>query len=171
MKRHQYQSSGKIKLKPQWDSVTYLPEWKWKWKPLSHVWLFATPWNSPGQNTEVGGCSLLQMVFPTQGSNPGLPHCRQILYHLIHQGSPRILKWVDYPFSIRSSWPRNQTGVSCIAGGFFTSWAQGKPKNTGVGSLPLLQRIFPTKELNQSLLDCRRILYQLSYLNNRRKEV
>ena len=38
-------------------------------------------------------------------------------------GKPRILEWVAYPFSRGSSWPRNQTGVSCIAGGFFTSWA------------------------------------------------
>ena len=41
-----------------------------------------SPWNSPGQNTGVGSCSLLQGIFPTQGSNPGLPHCRQILYQL-----------------------------------------------------------------------------------------
>ena len=44
------------------------------------------PWNSPGQNTEVGSLSLLQGIFPTQGSNPGLPNCRQILYQLSHQG-------------------------------------------------------------------------------------
>ena len=49
--------------------------------------------------------------------------CKQILYHLSHQGSPRILEWVVYPFSRGSSRPRNQTGVSCIAGKFFTSWA------------------------------------------------
>ena len=82
-----------------------------------------SPWNSPGQNTEVGSLSLLQGIFPTQGLNPGLPHCRQILYKLSHKGSPRILEWVAYPFSSRSSWPRNQTRVSCIAGRFFTSWA------------------------------------------------
>ena len=90
---------------------------KWsevKWKPLSRVWLFATPWtvqnspdqntvqnppgqntaqnspgqntvqNSPGQNTGVGSLSLLQGIFSTQGSNPGLLHCRQILYQLSH---------------------------------------------------------------------------------------
>ena len=45
------------------------------------------PWNSPGQNTGVGSLSLLQGIFPTQGSYPGLPHCRQILYQLSHQGS------------------------------------------------------------------------------------
>ena len=60
-------------------------------------------------------------IFSTQGWNPGL--LRWILYRLSHQGSPRILEWVAYPFSRRASWPRNRTGVSCIAGRFFTSWA------------------------------------------------
>ena len=64
----------------------------------------------------------LQGIIPTQGSNPSLPHCRQILYHLSHQGNLRILEWEAYPFSRGFSWPRNQTGVSCIAGGFFTVW-------------------------------------------------
>ena len=41
-----------------------------------------SPWNSPGQNTGMGSCSLLQGIFPTQESNPGLLHCRQILYQL-----------------------------------------------------------------------------------------
>ena len=82
-----------------------------------------SPWNSPGQNTGVGSLSLLQEIFPTQGSNPGLPHCRQILYQLSHKGSPRTLEWVACPFSSRSSGPRNQTGVFCIAGRFFTNWA------------------------------------------------
>ena len=45
-----------------------------------------SPWNSPGQNTGVGSHSLLQGIFPTQGSNPGLLHCRQILYQLSHKG-------------------------------------------------------------------------------------
>ena len=48
-------------------------------------------WNSPGQNTRVGSFSLLQGIFPTQGSNPGLPHCRWILYQLSHQGSPSVV--------------------------------------------------------------------------------
>ena len=43
-----------------------------------------SPWNSPGQNTEVGSLSLLQRIFPTQGSNTGLPHRRQTLYQLSH---------------------------------------------------------------------------------------
>ena len=59
------------------------------WKSLSCVRLSVTPWthpwSSPGQNTEVGSLSLLQGIFPTQGSNPGLPHCRRILYWLSHK--------------------------------------------------------------------------------------
>ena len=50
-----------------------------------------SPWNSPGQNTGVGSHSLLQGIFPTQGWNPGLPHCRRILYQLGYQGSSK--KW------------------------------------------------------------------------------
>ena len=80
-------------------------------------------WNSPGQNTGVGSLSLLQGIFPTQKSNPGLPHCRWILYQLSHKGSPRTLEWVAYTFSRGSSWPRNQTRVSWIAGRFSTNWA------------------------------------------------
>ena len=82
-----------------------------------------SPGKFPGQNTRVGRLSLLQGIFPPQGSNPGLPHSRQTLYQLTHKGSPRILEWVAYPFSSRSSRPWNRTEVSCIAGGFFTSWA------------------------------------------------
>ena len=82
-----------------------------------------SPWNSPGQNTGVGSLSLLQRIFPTQGLNPGLPHCRQILYQLSHKESPRILEWVACTLSAGSSRPRNRTGASCTAGGFFTSWA------------------------------------------------
>ena len=62
-----------------------------------------SPLNSPGQNTGVGSLSLLQRIFPTQRLNSGLLHCRQILYQLSHQGSPRILEWVAYPFSSGSS--------------------------------------------------------------------
>ena len=81
-----------------------------------------SPWNSPGQNSGVGSLSLLQGIFPTQGSNPGLLHCKQILDQLGHQGNSRILEWVAYPFSSGSSRPRNWIGVSCTAGRFFTSW-------------------------------------------------
>ena len=66
-------------------------------------------------------------------------------------------------FSRGSSQPRDWTQASHIAGRFFTSWATGKPENTGVGSLSLLQGIFPTQGLNPGLPHCRRILYQLSH--------
>ena len=100
---------------------------------LSHVWLCdpmdcsppgsSVHGDSPGKNTAVSCHALLQGIFPTQRLNPGLPHCRQILYPLSQQGSPRILEWGAYPFSRGSSQPRYWTGVFCIAGGFFTSWA------------------------------------------------
>ena len=48
------------------------------------------PWDSPDKNTGVGCRALLQGIFPTQGLNPGLPQCRQILYHLSHQGNPAL---------------------------------------------------------------------------------
>ena len=144
-------------------------------------------WNSPHQNTGVSSLSFLLGIFPTQGSNPGLRHCRQILYHLSHKGSPRTLEWVAYPFSRGSSRPMNWTRVSCIAGGFLTNWAireahesrsvmsyclwtrglynpwNSPGQNTGLGSLSLLQGIFPTQGLNPGLLHCRQILYQLSH--------
>ena len=72
--------------------------------------------DSPGKNTGVGCHALLQGIIPTQGLNPGFPHCRQILYCLSHQGRPRILKWAAYPFFRGSSQPRNWTEVSCISG-------------------------------------------------------
>ena len=81
------------------------------------------PWNSTGQNTGVESISLLQGIFPTQESNPDLPHCGWFLYQLSHKGSPRTLEWVTYPFSRRSSRPRSWTRVSRIGGGFFTNWA------------------------------------------------
>ena len=51
---------------------------------------YISPWNSLGQNTGVGSLSLLQGIFPTQGSTLGFPHCRQILYQLSHKRSPNV---------------------------------------------------------------------------------
>ena len=65
----------------------------------------------------------IAVPFSRDHPNPGLPHCRQILYQLSYTGSPRILEWVAYPFSSGSSQPGNPAGVSCIADGFFTNWA------------------------------------------------
>ena len=117
---------------------------------------FLCPWDSPGKNTGVGCHALLQGIFPIQGSNPGLLcllHCRQFftaepqMKSLVAQlcstvcdpmdcSSPgssvpwilqvRTLEWTAIPFFRGSSQPRDQTGVSCIAGRFFTIWATGK---------------------------------------------
>ena len=110
-----------------------------------------SPWNSPGQNTGVGSLSLLQGIFPTQLLNPGLPHCRWILDQLSHQGSPRILAWVAYPFSRGSSQPRNRTRVSCIAGGFFTNWAIREAIERPLASSNLLYQTLRKKNRDQWL--------------------
>ena len=88
---------------------------KWKWKSPSHVRLMPEYWSgypflSPGD-------------LPNPGIKPRSPALQQILYKLSHKGSSRLLEWVAYPFSSGSSWPRDWSGVSCIAGGFFTNWA------------------------------------------------
>ena len=100
-------------------------------KLLIHVWLFATPWTIQSmdfsrQKYWSGWPFLLQGIFPTHGLNPGIPHCRRILYHLSHQGSPRILGWVAYTFSSRSSWPRNPTRVSSLQAYSITTELSGK---------------------------------------------
>ena len=179
---------------------------KWvKWKSFSCVQLFATPrtvahqvpltLEFPIKNMEVGSHSFLQGIFPTQGSSPGLLHCRHILYCVSHQGSPRILEWVAYPylqgifptqesnwgllhwkwshgvaqscpgfsvhrifqarvlewvaisFSRGSSWPRDWTQVSCIAGRCFTLWATRE-----ADSLPAEPPGKPSLSLNISYL-------------------
>ena len=86
----------------------------------------------------MGSHSLLQGIFPTQGSNPGLPHCRRTLYQLSREKSPRILECVAYPFSRGSSRPKNRTGVSCIEGRFFTNWAIRKHQTNAYLTLNLL---------------------------------
>ena len=86
--------------------------------------------------TGVGSLSLLQEIFPTQRSNPGLQHCRWILYQLRHKGSPRILEWGAYTFSSRSSWPRNQNRAPALQVDFLPTELSGKP-NKGSNLHPL----------------------------------
>ena len=89
-----------------WGTLERPPEWQ----SASHSVVsdclqphrLYSPWNSPGRNSGVGNHSLLQGILWTQGSNPGLPHCRQILYQLSHQGSQKgllsqitCLWWLD----------------------------------------------------------------------------
>ena len=84
--------------------------------------------------------------------------------HGILQG--RILRWVAVPFSRGSSQPGSQPGSPALQVDSLPAEPPGKPKNTGVGSLSLLQPICSTQELNQGLLHCRQILNQLSYQGN-----
>ena len=82
----------------------------------------------------------------------------------VHRGlQARILEWVAFPFSRGSSNPGIEPGPPALQVDYLPAEPPGKPKNTGVGSLSLLQQIFPTQELSQDSLHCRRILYQLSY--------
>ena len=75
----------------------------------------------------------------------------------------KILEWVAVPFSRGSSQSGVEPRSSALQVDSLPAEPQGKPKNTGVGNLSLLQGIFPTQELNWGLLHCRRILHQLSY--------
>ena len=85
------------------------------------------PWYSLGQNTEVSSLSFLQEILPTQELNPGLPHCRWILYQLSHQGSLRILEWVTYPFSSGSSRPKIEPGSPALPADSLPTELPGKP--------------------------------------------
>ena len=91
--------------------VEYLAasQWKWKCESLHRVWHFATPGTGAlqallsmefsRQEYWSGLPFPLQVIFPTQGLNPGLPHCRWIFFNCLnHQGGLRVLKWVVYPF-------------------------------------------------------------------------
>ena len=96
-----------------------------KWKLLNRVWLFVTPyspWKSPGKNTGVGTLSLLQGIYHP-GIKPRSPTLQADSLPAEPQGKPMNTRVGSYPFSRESSWPRNWTEVSCIAGRFFTNWA------------------------------------------------
>ena len=153
-------------MKSESVSHSVMPNSLW-----SHgLWLarFLSPWNSPDKNTGRGCHSLFQEIFPTQGLNPRLLHCRQILYCLSHQGKwkwnhsvvsnslwpmdcslpsssvhgilqARILEWVAISFSRGCSQPRDQTWVSRIGGRCFNLWAT-REAHSHQGSL--LQRIY-----------------------------
>ena len=82
----------------------------------------------------MGSHSLLQGIFLTQGSNPGLPHCRQILYHLSHQESPRILEWVPIPSPGDVPNPGIEPRSPALQVNSLPSEPPGKPKNTVVST-------------------------------------
>ena len=142
--RSRYKQMGQrqTKKKKKKNCSAQQRKWNWKWKSLSCVRLFATPWsiyslgNFPGQNSGVGSPSLLQGIFPTQESNPGLPHCRQILYQLSHQGSPRILEWVAIAFPGDLPNP----GIRLRSPALQTDSLQAEPQKTTIKTGNLVQR-------------------------------
>ena len=105
----------------------------WARRPRVHfMTVLKFSWNSPGQNTEVGSLSLLQGIFPTQGSNPGLPHCRRMLYHLSHKGSPRILEWVAYPSPADLPNPGIELESPALQADSLPTELSGKPKFSNI---------------------------------------
>ena len=174
----------------------------WKWKkvkvtqscPILCDPMDYSPWHSPDQNTGAGSLSILQGIFPAQGRNPGLLHCRQILYQLRHKGSP-FWKWyssnpwnhIDNQFrrenathgpAALSAHPLCCTVLShsvvsdslwphdCSPPGSSVH-GDSPGKNIGAGCHALLQGIFPTQGLNPHLPHCRQILYHLSHQGSR----
>ena len=148
---------------------------------LSHDWLFAILWTVAHQaplsmgfsrkNTGVGCHALLQGIFPTQGLNPGVLHCRQILYHC-NQMEPHS----TWPFGAKDlSGSSSSSSSLCVLGCvrlFATPWTVScqaplsmgfSRKNIGVGCHFLLQGIFRIQEWNPGLLHCRQIVDRLSY--------
>ena len=132
-----------------------------------------SPWDSPGQNTGMGSCSLLQGIFPTQGSNPGLLQCRWILYQLSHQGSPYIGYYIYEASQVAlevkkvrvlatQSCPTLCNPVNCSPPGSSVH-GDSPGKNPGMGSHALLQGIFPTQGLKPGLPHCQWILDHLSH--------
>ena len=106
-------------------------------------------------------CYLLKVKVKVTQSCPALCDPMDYIVHGILQA--RILEGVAFPFSRGSSQPRDRTQSLAWQVDSLPAEPPGKPKNTGVGSLSLLQRIFPTQESNWGLLHGRWILYQLSY--------
>ena len=167
--------------------------------------------DSPGKNLEWVVIPLSKESSQSQGSNPGLPHCKQILYHLSHQGSPQthvyflapVVGWkiisfayciiitkekewyqdkteAHYPmfqreeinhsrncphvkFQISVKESESHSVVSTSLKFFGHSPWNSLGQNTGVGSLFLLQGIFPSQGSSPGLLHCRWMFYQLSH--------
>ena len=83
---------------------------------------FSVHGDSPGKSTGVGCHALLQGIFPTQGSNPGLPHCRWILYRLSHQGSPHLFSRRNKKEVLASFCSSAPAGYICKLKSCTSSW-------------------------------------------------
>ena len=100
---------------------------------------------SPGKNTRLDYHALFQGIFTTQGSNPGLPHCRRILYHLSHQGSPRILEW-EYPLPGYLPDPGIKPGSPALQADSLPAELQGSP----ILSVEIFYTLFRNTEIKYS---------------------
>ena len=130
-------SGGSLHRSPLWykspflptavnrENSTHLPSSSAHWA-LQHC---TCPVSAEGFLPEYwrGSCSLLWGIFPTQGLNPGLPHCGWILHQLRHQGSPRILEWVAVSFSRGSSDPGIEPGSLALQADSSLAELPGKP--------------------------------------------
>ena len=134
------------KRRPMWSKTTFYQQDQWVAQYLDATRKATTP-----------PLLLRQWVKIAQSCLTLQPHA---VYGILHA---KILEWVTFPFSRGSFQLRDWTRSPALQVDSLPAEPQGKPKSTGMGSLSLLQGIFPTQELNQGLLKCRRILYQLSY--------
>ena len=120
--------------------------------------------DSPSNSTGMGCHTLFQGISPTQGSNPGLPHCRWILYHLSHHEAQEYWSGSVLCLVIQLC-PTLCDTMDCSLQGF-PAHGDSPGKNNGVGRLSLLQGIFPTQGSNPGLQHYRWILYHLSIQPN-----
>ena len=97
-----------------------------------------SPWNSPGQNTGVGSPSFLQGIFPAQGSNPGVPHCRMLLYHLSCQGSQEYWSGQPSPSLVEFSNPGIKLGSPASQAGSSSAELPGKNPEFSLNQLLVL---------------------------------
>ena len=140
----------------EWVAISFSNAWKWKVKvkSLSRIQLFATPWTAAYQAPPSMGFSRQEycsgLPFPSPGDlpNPG-----------IELRSPTL-----QADALTSEPPGKGARSPTLPADSLPAEPQGKPKNTALGSLSLLQRIFLTQESNRGLLHCGRILYQLTEL-------
>ena len=151
---------------------------------LSCIWLFVTPWTVAtrllcpwgflNKNTEWVAISFSRAIFPTQGSNPGLMHCRQILYHMSHQaqvflpgkshGQRSLVGYNPWGCKELNTTEWLSTHVDCNPPGF-SQW-DSLGKNTGVGCNFLLLGIFLTQGLKSHLLHWQTDSLPLSHLGS-----
>ena len=106
-----------------------------QWPSESHSVVFDSlrphglysPWNSPGQNTRMGSEPFSRGSFQPRNRALRLLHCRRILYQLSHKGSPRILKWVAYPFPVDLPDPGVDLGSPALQVDSLPTELSGKP--------------------------------------------